>query len=55
MKKTHFLVPVLMMIMTGCTLNVTMVHTEGLADNVVDQTDSTEADISPNLSIPAKL
>lgn len=38
--------------LTGCTYSITMVHTEGVASDVVDETDN----ISPstNIKIPVK-
>jgi len=48
-----YIIPVLMMVMTGCTYSITMVHTSGTADDVVDDTKTTETEISPTLSIPA--
>ena len=38
---------------TGCTYSINMVHTEGYADDVVDETQKADADVSPTLSIPA--
>lgn len=37
---------------TGCTLSVTMVHTEGVAEDVVDETQTTSPNIEPEISIP---
>lgn len=49
---------ILMLIMiisvTGCTYSINMVHTEGTASDVVDETDEVEPEISPTLSIPLK-
>lgn len=39
--------------LTGCTYSITMVHTEGTAEDVVDETATNSPDISPNLVIPA--
>lgn len=36
----------------SCTYTITMVHTEGSATDVVDETQSTQADIKPDLTIP---
>lgn len=38
----------------GCTLSVTMVHTEGVAEDVVDEVQTTSPDIHPELDIPLK-
>ena len=40
----------LMVLLTGCTYSITMVHTEGQASDVVDETTSTTPTTS--LSIP---
>lgn len=42
-------------ITSGCTYNISMVHTEGQASDVIDSTQSAEPDISPNISIPASV
>lgn len=39
--------------LTGCTYNVSMAHTEGSAQDVIDDTASNEPDVSPTVSIPA--
>lgn len=38
---------------SSCTYSINMVHTQGEATDVVDETQSNEPDIKPNLSIPA--
>jgi hypothetical protein len=47
------------LVMVGCTQTMTMVHTQGMADDVVDETSSATATptttISPTLTIPAKV
>lgn len=54
MNKLIFLnLAVFSLIVTGCTYNVSMVHTEGEASDVIDSNQSAEPDISPTLSIPA--
>lgn len=41
--------------LTSCTYSITMVHTEGQATDVVDETASNtpSTSVSPNISIPA--
>lgn len=46
---------VLLNFLTSCTYSITMVHTEGSASDVVDEEQTAQPDISPNLSIPASL
>ncbi len=40
-------------ILTACTYTITMVHTEGQADDVVDETSTNSPDVSPEVVIPA--
>lgn len=40
------------MIITSCTYSITMVHTEGVATDVVDEAASATADIKPDIQIP---
>lgn len=41
--------------LTGCTYSITMVHTEGTATDVVDQTatNTPSTSVTPTVSIPA--
>lgn len=39
--------------LTSCTYSITMVHTEGQATDVVDETATNSPDVSPTVSIPA--
>lgn len=41
-----------MCLLTACTQTMTMVHTEGAASDVVDDTSSPSAEVSPTLNIP---
>ena len=51
MKKT--LIALLMtLFLNSCTYSVTLVHTEGTASDVVDETASNEPTVSPNVSVP---
>lgn len=40
----------LCLVLSGCTYSITMVHTEGQANDVVDETQSTRADVKSDLS-----
>ncbi len=40
------------LVLSACTYSITMVHTQGTADDVVDETQSNTPDIKPSLSIP---
>lgn len=42
----------LLLMLSSCTYNITLVHTEGVAKDVVDETDTVDPTISPNISIP---
>lgn len=44
-----------LLFMTSCTYTITLVNTEGMASDVVDETSTAKADVSPTLSIPASL
>ncbi len=43
---------ILMAILSGCTYSINMVHTQGIADDVVDETQSAKPDIQAHLSGP---
>ncbi len=45
---------VLCLVMTGCTYNVSMAHTEGTADDVIDDTASNTPNVSPTVTVPIK-
>lgn len=53
----YFLSALIIGILTGvmcsCTYSINMVHTQGSASDVVDETQSNEPDIKADLSIPA--
>ena len=40
------------LILTSCTYSINMVHTQGEAKDVVDETQAAEPNISPNLNVP---
>lgn len=40
-------------LMSACTYNISMAHTEGTAADVIDDTASNQPNISPTVSIPA--
>jgi hypothetical protein len=42
----------LAIMISSCTLSVNMVHTEGEASDVVDETQSNEPNVSPDISVP---
>jgi hypothetical protein len=41
-----------LLLLTGCTYNVSMAHTEGLSNDVIDDTSENTPDISPQVTIP---
>lgn len=49
LKYIHFLAMLCML--SGCTYSITMVHTEGSATDVVDETQSNTPNVSPNVSV----
>ena len=48
-----FIVSILFLL-TGCTYSVTMAHTEGQANDVVDETQSTSAKVDPAINVPVQ-
>jgi len=38
-------------ILSSCTYNISMVHTEGEADDVIDTTQAADPNISPNINV----
>lgn len=38
--------------LTACTYNVSMAHTQGTADDVIDDTASNTPNVAPNITIP---
>ncbi len=42
-----------MFALAGCTYNISMAHTEGTASDVIDDTQSPQNTVSPNIEIPA--
>lgn len=43
----------MMILLSSCTYSINMVHTQGKASDVVDETQSNQPDISPTLDLPA--
>lgn len=46
------LMMVICVLMTGCTYNISMAHTEGTATDVIDDTQSNEPNVSPTVTVP---
>lgn len=44
----------LIFLLTSCTVNMLQTDTHGTASDVVDETSSAQATVSPNLNIPVK-
>jgi len=40
-------------ILCACTYSINMVHTQGLASDVIDETQSADPDIKADVSVPA--
>ena len=36
----------------GCVLNMSMAHTEGTASDVIDDTNSNDTEVSPDVNVP---
>lgn len=45
----------LLILLDSCTYTITLVHTEGQASDVVDETTTSSTDVSPSLEIPGKI
>ncbi len=41
--------------LSGCTYSITMIHTEGAATDVVDETQSNTPTVSPNASMVPRI
>lgn len=44
-----------LLFLSACTYSINMVHTQGQADDVVDETQENRPEVSPNVSIPASV
>lgn len=55
--KNYPLIFILFFTLTACTYSITMVHTEGQASDVVDETatNTPSTSISPTVAIPASV
>ncbi len=51
MKKTIFMASTTMILFTGCTYNISMAHTEGQANDVIDDTQSNQPNVSPDVNL----
>jgi hypothetical protein len=47
-----FVAMLISLALSGCTINFSVVHTQGYASDVVD--DTTEEEVNPKLSLPLK-
>jgi len=54
MKKFKLVQIALLCLLTSCTYSVTLVHTEGTASDVVDETQRTDPSTTADLNIPVK-
>lgn len=43
---------VMALMLFGCTINISMAHTSGVASDVIDDTQSPATSISPNIELP---
>ena len=49
----YVLIPILALL-SSCSYSINMIHSEGVASDMVDETQAPTADVSPTLSVPAK-
>jgi hypothetical protein len=47
-----FVSVMMLLCMTSCTYNVSMAHTSGTADDVIDDTASNTPNVSPTVTVP---
>gem|GEM_PF-2010621 len=40
-------------VLNGCTYSINLAHTEGHANDLIDENQRANADVKPNLTIPA--
>jgi hypothetical protein len=45
----------ILLFLTSCTYTITLVHTEGQATDVVDDTNTPTATVTPTVNIPASV
>lgn len=49
----HKLIPLtLCVLISGCTYSINLIHTEGRAEDLVDEVSTPTSNISPTLSVP---
>ncbi len=46
------LIAVLFFMFISCTLSITCVHTQGIADDVADEQQTATPNVSPNIDVP---
>ena len=52
MKLFRFIISLLSLACSSCTLSVTTLHTQGTASDVVDENQAPNTQVNPNLNIP---
>lgn len=52
--KYYLLMLSFLLCLSGCTYSVTMAHTEGVASDVVDEEQSTNAKVDPAINVPVQ-
>ena len=48
----QFMLISIVCLLSGCTFNISMAHTEGVADDVIDDTASNTPNVSPIINLP---
>jgi hypothetical protein len=51
---SKIVIPFLALLCAGCTYSISLVHTEGQASDIIDENQTANPNISPNLNIPLK-
>ena len=55
MKKILLVSTLAGLLLSACTISMTMVHTQGSASDVVDEEQAPVNDVKPSLTVPASL
>lgn len=43
----------LYLLLSGCTYSINMIHSQGSATDLIDENQKADADIRPNITVPA--
>lgn len=49
----YFIFAIMAAILCSCTMSINIIHTQGTADDVVEESQSARANIAPQVNVPA--